>query len=156
MRSSIWLHSPMWIDFCLFIALKFNYIFFLQILCFRFYITDFVRSTYCLLSSTRVDFWLLIALKSNQCFLLSVFCFFRLRHPPSFQSGVFPTADILFMQGDGCAVPRQPPTYLMCSSIESQGVLYDGLCAFNTLFLFTNVDWLLVDYWRWSSINAFC
>ena len=65
-------------------------------------------STYWLLSPTWIDFRKSKALKFNYRFLLNVFCFFRLRHAvftsvkPSSHGG------ILFMQGDGFAVPLHP------------------------------------------------
>ena len=79
-----------------------------------FYITDFVRSAHWLYSPTWIDFRMSKALKFNQCFLLDIFCFFRLGHPPSFQSGVFPTADIITWRGKQ-SFPLQPPTHLKCS-----------------------------------------
>ena len=107
-RSTRWFYPPTWIDFWLIMALKFSYRFLLSVFCFRFYMTGYRASTHWLYPPTWVDFWLIMTLKFNQCFLLNIFCFFRLRHAvftsvkPSSQGG------ILFMPGDGFAVPRHP------------------------------------------------
>ena len=101
-------HSTTWIDFCLLMALKSNQCFLLDILCFRFYITGY-RTFNNLISFPNVN-WLLLAygVEVQKMFLLNVLCFFRLGHAvftfvkPSSHGG------IIFMQGDGAAVPLHP------------------------------------------------
>ena len=73
-RSTHCFYSPMWIDFWISQALKFNYIF-LSSCIFRFYITDFVRSTCCEYPPTWIDFWISQALKFNYIFFLQILCF---------------------------------------------------------------------------------
>ena len=147
MRSTHCFYSPMWIDFWISQALKFNYIFFLQILCFRFCITDFVRSTIWLHSPAWIDFWLFIGVEVQSMLFIKRFLFFPPEASALFSIGRLSYGGYSIYAGEtALPSPLQPPTYLMCSSIGSQGVLYDGLCAFNNLASFTNVGWLLIAY----------